>query len=199
MWNITLKKGLLNFVHKCYHKVEIILLPILGLDPEELFLYVRRDPGDQRFYCTLCSLFSHASRTNCRNHVEARHFPNTFHYPCDSCDSTFTTKSTWAMHKSKKHNVRRQQEQTMWMFTCVLEIDDGKNNCWILLPKPFGHYCIFFFTAALKSWFTAALVLTSASRTWLSRCLDCTTHDESDGRLWSVCVAVPWLWQGVQA
>merc|ERR1712018_1047579 len=33
-----------------------------GLDPDQLFQYVRRDPGDQRFYCTLCSLFSHASR-----------------------------------------------------------------------------------------------------------------------------------------
>ena len=192
MWNIR-KKCLLNFVLKNHHKEceEIILLSILGLDPEELFQYVRRDPGDQRFYCTLCSLFSHASRTNCRNHVEARHFPNTFHYPCDSCDSTFTTKSTWAMHKSKKHNIRRQQEQNMWMSTSILEIDRGKMKLsYLFLP----------FTASFDdcSFKARSFVLTSACRAWLSWCLDCATHDKSGGRLWSVCVAVPWLWQGVQ-
>ena len=84
---------------------------LLTDDPSELFRFVRRDPADQRYYCTLCPNFSHASRTNSRNHVEAKHFPNTFHYPCDQCDSSFTTKSTWAMHKSKKHNIRKQQLQ----------------------------------------------------------------------------------------
>ena len=80
-------------------------------DPAELFRYIRRDALDQRFYCTLCPSFSHASRNNTRNHVESRHFPNTFHYPCDLCEATFTTKSTWAMHKSKKHNAKKQYDE----------------------------------------------------------------------------------------
>ena len=53
---------------------------------------------------------------------------------------------------------------------------------------------LFFILAQPLSW-----VLTLVCRTGLSWCLDCSTHDESGRRPWSVGVAVPWLWQRLQA
>jgi len=72
-------------------------------DPSELLQFVKRDPGDQRYYCTICGKFSQATAQNTRNHVETKHFPNTFSYPCDQCDSVFSSKCSFSMHKSRKH------------------------------------------------------------------------------------------------
>jgi len=72
-------------------------------DPKELLQYVRKEPADKRYYCTLCDKFSHTNSHHTRNHVESQHFPNTFSYPCDMCDSVFSTNSNFSMHKSRKH------------------------------------------------------------------------------------------------
>eukprot|EP00092_Neocalanus_flemingeri_P003576 GFUD01003835.1.p1 GENE.GFUD01003835.1~~GFUD01003835.1.p1 ORF type:complete len:350 (-),score=90.05 GFUD01003835.1:25-1074(-) len=80
-------------------------------DPSELLQFVRKDPSDQKFYCTLCvdTSYSHKASYNTRNHVESQHFPNMFSYPCDLCDMTFSTKNKFQLHKSRIHkNVKMQ-------------------------------------------------------------------------------------------
>jgi len=72
-------------------------------DPSELLQFVRKDPADQKFYCSLCDKFSHKASYNTRNHVESHHFPNMFSYQCDQCDKSFATKSNFLMHRSRKH------------------------------------------------------------------------------------------------
>ena len=76
-------------------------------DPSELLQYVRKDQTDQKFHCTLCDKFSHKYSSCTRNHVESKHFPNTFSYPCDQCEMVFSTKSNFSMHRSRKHNPNR--------------------------------------------------------------------------------------------
>jgi len=72
-------------------------------DPSELLQFVQKDPSDPLYHCVLCTKFSHKTSYCVRNHVEAQHFPNMFVYPCDQCDLTFSTKSNFTMHRSRKH------------------------------------------------------------------------------------------------
>jgi len=76
-------------------------------DPNGLLQFTVKDSSDNKYYCTLCDKFSHASRNNTRNHVESHHFPNMFSYECDQCDQVFGSKSNFAMHKSRKHKLKQ--------------------------------------------------------------------------------------------
>eukprot|EP00092_Neocalanus_flemingeri_P039425 GFUD01042927.1.p1 GENE.GFUD01042927.1~~GFUD01042927.1.p1 ORF type:complete len:335 (-),score=76.87 GFUD01042927.1:184-1188(-) len=79
-------------------------------DPIELLQFVRRDPQDQKFYCTLCEKFSHKVKPLARNHVESQHFPNIFNYPCDQCEESFDTKSKSNLHRQRKHKQNKNQQ-----------------------------------------------------------------------------------------
>jgi len=79
-------------------------------DPSDLLQFVRKEPTDKRFHCTLCDKFSHTNSYHTRNHVESQHFPNTFSYQCDQCDSVFSTKCNFTMHKSRKHKNKLKQQ-----------------------------------------------------------------------------------------
>ena len=89
-------------------------------DPSDLLQLVKRDPADQRYYCTLCDKFSHTTAHHTRNHVESQHFPNTFSYPCDQCDSVFSTKCSFSMHKSRKHRKWKFQQNSLFLRPIIL-------------------------------------------------------------------------------
>ena len=58
--------------------------------------------GDGTFACALCS-FSMTRRLHVRNHVESKHFPNTFTYPCPICSKEFGTNKAFLNHKNSEH------------------------------------------------------------------------------------------------
>jgi len=72
-------------------------------DPSELLQFVRKDPDDNKFYCTLCDRFSHSVITCARNHVESQHYPDNFTYPCDLCDQILSSRNKFNNHKRLKH------------------------------------------------------------------------------------------------
>jgi len=72
-------------------------------EPSDLLQFVRKDPSDQRFHCTLCDRFSHTVITCTRNHVESQHYPDSFSYPCDLCDQILTSRNKFNNHKRLKH------------------------------------------------------------------------------------------------
>ena len=72
-------------------------------DPSELVQFVRKDPQDGKYFCTLCNVFSHINLTCVRNHVEAKHFPGSFTYNCPFCSLTFNNRTSLNNHKAKKH------------------------------------------------------------------------------------------------
>ena len=78
-------------------------------DPSELMQFVRKDPADNKFHCTLCDKYSHKATYSTRNHVESHHFPNMFTYQCDQCDQMFGTKNKFANHKSREHKPLQHQ------------------------------------------------------------------------------------------
>jgi len=87
-------------------------------DPQDLLQFVRKDHGDGKFYCTVCEKFAHKYSSGARNHVESQHFPNLFTYPCTDCEMIFSTKSNFALHRSRKHiNPKKKQEKGLLQET----------------------------------------------------------------------------------
>jgi len=85
-------------------------------DPTELLQFVRKDPTDAKFYCTLCThtVYGHKNSYNTRNHVESQHFPKMFSYPCDKCHMTFSTNNAISLHKSRKHKADKATYYPMY-------------------------------------------------------------------------------------
>ena len=72
-------------------------------DPCQLLQFIRRDVTDNRHYCTICESFSHKIISHTRNHVEAKHFPDSFVYKCDLCPETLKNAIALNNHRSKRH------------------------------------------------------------------------------------------------
>ena len=79
-------------------------------DPSDLFQFVIRSDINGKYTCGICKTFSHAGKSHVRNHVESKHFPDTFTYECDQCEKIFSTKNGVANHRSvaHKHNSTAQ-------------------------------------------------------------------------------------------
>ena len=54
--------------------------------------------GNGRYACTLCD-YSQAGMKHVRNHIESKHFPNTFTYECPLCGKQFGTNNSFLNHK----------------------------------------------------------------------------------------------------
>ena len=78
----------------CY---EWVISGTIITKPEDFDNYVVKN-GAGVFTCMVCSYNLKNSR-DARNHVESKHFPNTFTYRCLACDKTFGTN--WALTRHK--------------------------------------------------------------------------------------------------
>ena len=65
--------------------------------PEDLDQYIIK-AGVGRYSCQLCG-YSQSQAGFIRNHVESKHFPNTFTYSCNLCSKTFGTNNAFLWHK----------------------------------------------------------------------------------------------------
>ena len=72
-------------------------------EPADLFQFVTYDTQNGKHFCQICKKFSHKSRSNARNHVEAVHFPNVFAYSCQYCQQTVGSKNALNIHVTRLH------------------------------------------------------------------------------------------------
>jgi len=75
-------------------------------DPSELLQFVEQDKSDlskRRYVCTICNNFYHQGKSNVRNHVECKHFPDSFLYNCELCGNGLPSKAALQKHKHKVH------------------------------------------------------------------------------------------------
>jgi len=75
-------------------------------DPSELLQFVELDKSDvarRRYFCSLCHNFFHQNKSNVRNHVECKHFPDAFMYTCETCGANLPSKAALQKHKHKLH------------------------------------------------------------------------------------------------
>jgi len=71
--------------------------------PSQLQQYVRRDESGS-YQCTICESFFRGLK-NTRDHVEAKHFPNSFVYNCDQCDEVLTNAKSLSNHRHRRHKI----------------------------------------------------------------------------------------------
>ena len=71
--------------------------------PDDLLQYVQRDQVMAKYYCGLCLGFKNSSKSHVRDHVEQRHFPNTFDYTCELCSKLCSSKIALRDHKNYNH------------------------------------------------------------------------------------------------
>ena len=75
--------------------------------PDRSFMnqYVEKDPCGKGFRCSLCEqqgqTFKNKGSYHIINHIESKHFPNTFVYNCDNCDKIMPTAKAQSRHKEK--------------------------------------------------------------------------------------------------
>ena len=113
-------------------------------DPTKLYEYVGYDAESGKHICLKCSNFSHKSRSNARNHVEAVHFPALFTYSCQACGQETGSKNALNIHMTRFHKTRQVAAPPLWMpLSQVI-----RRLCWQRLR---GGQCVSF---ATKFWLT---------------------------------------------
>ena len=55
-----------------------------------------------QFKCKICGNMS-ATKYSLQQHVENKHFPGLFEYPCDQCEKKLNTKAKYYKHRSRHH------------------------------------------------------------------------------------------------
>jgi len=72
--------------------------------PDELYNFcLREETGERKWICSICYEYSSNRSYSVRNHVESKHYPNTFQYFCDKCDKICHTKNALSCHNYEKH------------------------------------------------------------------------------------------------
>ena len=81
-----------------------MLISLSGLltKPEDFNQFVQRNESGVPM-CGICSKFTNKSLSNVRNHIESKHYPNTFSYNCKHCQSVFGTYNSLNMHERNSH------------------------------------------------------------------------------------------------
>jgi len=70
--------------------------------PDDLKRYMLL--GVEAHTCSICQNFSHKSKYTLQNHIESKHFPNTFVYTCPKCDKNVFTREALICHKKRCNN-----------------------------------------------------------------------------------------------
>ena len=65
--------------------------------------FIEKEPEDQGYFCSICFAFRKRGKADVRNHVESKHFPNTFTYKCDECGWVVGTNTALKRHMQRVH------------------------------------------------------------------------------------------------
>ena len=69
--------------------------------PDDFEQYVQRSETGI-YLCHLCN-YSQTQFSVVKNHVESKHFPNTFSYQCQQCDTVLGTNTALYRHVQRVH------------------------------------------------------------------------------------------------
>jgi len=72
---------------------------------EDFDNFIEKEPEDQGYFCSICFAFRKRGKADVRNHVESKHFPNTFNYNCDVCGLTVGTNTALKRHMQRVHSI----------------------------------------------------------------------------------------------
>jgi len=72
---------------------------------EDFDNFIEKEPEDTGYFCSICLAFRKRGKADVRNHVESKHFPNTFTYSCDMCGLTVGTNTALKRHMQRVHSI----------------------------------------------------------------------------------------------
>ena len=87
--------------------------------PEDFDKYIIPNQTAGGHSCSLCLQFTHVAKSNVRNHVESRHFPNSFVYNCDHCGHNLGTKKALQRHKARCKSGQTSMQQQNFLYWLV--------------------------------------------------------------------------------
>ena len=87
--------------------------------PEDFDKYIIPNQTAGGHSCSLCLQFTHVAKSNVRNHVESRHFPNSFVYNCDHCGHNLGTKKALQRHKARCKSGQASMQQQNLLYWLV--------------------------------------------------------------------------------
>ena len=93
-----IKIWLISLILNCPHFIGTIQ----NFEDFDQFI-VRSEKGSRQ--CGLCFNFESKDTWDLRNHIEARHFPDTFNYQCPECSIVLRTNKAYKNHKNRAHKV----------------------------------------------------------------------------------------------
>ena len=88
-------KALNNFLGQCQCNITC---------PEDFENYVTKTSMGIPM-CTICE-YTQNQYSVVKNHVESKHFPNTFQYDCPLCSKHFGTSNAFVIHKRRIHAMK---------------------------------------------------------------------------------------------
>ena len=78
--------------------------------------------GVDALTCSICQNFSHKSKYTLQNHIESKHFPNTFVYSCPKCQKNVSTREALICHK------KRCSSYWCWMFLFKVKLRSPRTS-----------------------------------------------------------------------
>ena len=71
-------------------------------NPDDFAQFIQRNLISGEHVCQICN-YSQKQLWTVKNHVESKHFPNSFTYNCPMCEKVFGTNQAFMKHKNRAH------------------------------------------------------------------------------------------------
>jgi len=70
---------------------------------EDFDKYMDKEPETSGYYCNICQMYRKRGKADVRNHIESKHFPNSFTYNCHLCSYVVGTNKALSRHVQNVH------------------------------------------------------------------------------------------------
>jgi len=79
---------------------------------EDFDKFMEKEPTAYGYFCNICQMYRKRQKSDVRNHIESKHFPNMFSYSCDQCDYVAGTNKALSRHVQNVHKAQNKPVPT---------------------------------------------------------------------------------------
>jgi len=84
---------------------------------EDFDKFMEKEPETSGYYCKICQMYRKRGKADVRNHIESKHFPNTFTYSCEMCSYVVGTNKALSRHVQNVHNAQNRPPVTNYNYS----------------------------------------------------------------------------------
>jgi len=71
---------------------------------EDFDKFMEKEPETSGYFCNICQMYRKRGKADVRNHIESKHFPNSFSYNCHICSYVVGTNKALSRHVQNAHS-----------------------------------------------------------------------------------------------